>query len=196
MIERAERLIEVATRDQEYLCSKGFDFKDVTKLQKRTEKFRNFKSDRQICDELIECKEHCVVAKRELVKQLRLIQAQLSNKGLEGTEEFTIIKKVRVHDVSYETVLKGMRKVLGYSVQLSSLGIPMTAISKLSQLILDYEAEAEAYEALLALRKSESKKRMALANELAEAMQNVCKFGKLVFTYVDEEKYKDYVMYS
>jgi|GEM_PF-3047868 len=195
LINRADALTNTCKRDIELLIKKGFTDNYLVKLSELTDSFKSFSTDSSNLQDISKMNLSCKELKKEIIRQIRVIQWQLENKGMEGSEYFKLLKKLKVHNVTEEIFLREIRKVQGYSVKLCSLGISASTTSVLSQQIIDYKIQLDNYHQVSNLRKTSSEQRIALANELTLLMSQICRIGKLLFKGVDDEKYKDYVLY-
>ncbi len=195
LIDRALNLYETCKRDMVLLQKKGFSDENLNRMSELTKKFEAFNSDSSNLQNISKMNTYCKNLKKEIVRQIRVIQWQLESKGLAGNEYFVLLKNLKVHNVSEEIFLMEIRKVQGYSVKLCSLGISASMTGALSQQIIDYKTNLDNFHKVIDSRKTASEHRISLANELTLLMSQICKIGKLLFKGVDDTKYKDSILY-
>ncbi len=195
LINRALKLSAACERDLSRLTGIGFTSDMLKNLTEMNADFMRMNPDRGILKEIAALTDKRKTIKKEIIKQIRIIQLRLEILGKQQTDIYHLLKNIKVHNVTDAVFLDGMRQIQSFSINLCSMGVSATLTGTLNGLINDFKTQVELLQKLNSERKIDSESRISLANNIITLMGRICKMGKLLWKDVDESKYKDYVMY-
>ncbi|MBO7142978.1 MAG: hypothetical protein J6V76_07710 [Bacteroidales bacterium] len=195
LINRALKLSAACERDLSRLTNIGFTPDMLKNLTEMNAEFMRMNPDRGFLKEIATLTDRRKAIKKEIVKQIRIIQLRLEILGCQQSDIYNLLKNIKVHNVSDEVFLSGMRQIQSCGVKLCSMGVSASLTGTLNGLINDFKKQLESLAKLNADRKNDSESRISLANNIISLMGRICKMGKLLWKDTDEAKYKDYVLY-
>lgn len=195
LINRALKLSAACERDLSRLTNIGFTPDMLKNLTEMNAEFMRMNPDRGFLKEIAALTDRRKAIKKEIVKQIRIIQLRLEILGCQQTDIYNLLKNIKVHNVSDEVFLSGMRQIQSCGVKLCSMGVSASLTGTLNGLINDFKKQLESLAKLNTDRKNDSESRISLANNIISLMGRICKMGKLLWKDTDEAKYKDYVLY-